>query len=386
MEDGQMIYLTFSNGMSGVYRSQVLDVCDYLRGEFDVCVRVVALVSIRRFRSERRAFGEAGSPALVLPMVPGVRNWRLNALVVGLLALIWRERAAIGRSEFATGICLILRRWGILRRVGFDGRSARAAEAREYELGGRLVFADHEIEALERSCVLGADVRIAVSSRLLDYWRRSLGYEGQRHVTIPSTVVESPPIDDAQVEELRREIRFETDDVVLGYAGSTAQWQSLARVDGLLCEALERQNRLRALLLTNLPANSLQAARKYPERVVVRWVAPQEVGRYLQLLDYGLLIREASVTNRVASPTKFGEYLQAGARVLISPDIGDLSDFVARHGCGRVVADGCLGEELPKVEPAERRRCRELAEEHFTKRANRASYATLLRALGEPVK
>lgn len=376
-----MIYLTFSNGMSGVYRSQVLDVCEYLREEFGVRVRVVALVSIRRYRQERRAFRRAGARALVLPMFLGVRNWRMNAFLVGLLALLWGEREATGRSEFATGICLLLRSAGVLRRVGFDGRSARAAESREYELGGRTAFTDDEIEALERRCVLGADARIAVSSHLVEYWRYAFGYEDRDHVIIPSTVVETPSVDLAMPTRTCREMGFSPDHVVLGYAGSSAQWQSLARVDRLISSAFARDDRLRALLLTDVPVESLRVTREYPGRAIVRWVSPSEVRSYLEVLDYGLLIRDRSVTNRVASPTKFGEYLQAGAMILISPEIGDLSDFVRRHGCGRVVTGSEIPGMLPKVSAADRRMCRRLAESYFTKTAYRKSYEDFLRRL-----
>ncbi len=58
---------------------------------------------------------------------------------------------------------------------------------------------------------------------------------------------------------------------------------------------------------------------------------------YYRLCDYGLLLREKSITNKVASPVKFAEYLYAGLRVLISPEIGDYSEMVSYYNLGHVV-------------------------------------------------
>ena len=59
-----------------------------------------------------------------------------------------------------------------------------------------------------------------------------------------------------------------------------------------------------------------------------------EVPKYLLAADYGLLIRENTVTNQVASPVKFAEYLACGLPVIISRNLGDYSEFVTKNNCG----------------------------------------------------
>ena len=68
--------------------------------------------------------------------------------------------------------------------------------------------------------------------------------------------------------------------------------------------------------------------RQYPGRMIQIWSAEQDVTSYLKLADYGLLIRENTVTNSVASPVKFAEYLNAGLNVIISPVLKDFTEFV----------------------------------------------------------
>jgi glycosyltransferase involved in cell wall biosynthesis len=63
----------------------------------------------------------------------------------------------------------------------------------------------------------------------------------------------------------------------------------------------------------------------------------EEVGKYLEASDLGLLLRENHVVNRVASPTKFAEYLLCGLPVVISPWVGDFSELVEAHRLGLVI-------------------------------------------------
>ncbi len=76
---------------------------------------------------------------------------------------------------------------------------------------------------------------------------------------------------------------------------------------------------------------------QYPSQVKALWVDHKEVIDYLFMSDYGLLIREQSVTNKVASPVKFAEYLSCGLPVLISENLGDYTSFVKANGCGQVI-------------------------------------------------
>src|SRR5690606_937951 len=97
----------------------------------------------------------------------------------------------------------------------------------------------------------------------------------------------------------------------------------------------------------------------------------------LTLGDYGLLLRTKSLTNQVASPTKFAEYLAAGLQILVSPDVGDFSDFTIQHACGKVV-DFNQFPELPPVQTADRMRSNDLAAKYFSKEHYLEDYRLLI--------
>ena len=64
-----------------------------------------------------------------------------------------------------------------------------------------------------------------------------------------------------------------------------------------------------------------------------------QVPDYLSAADYGLLLREENVTNGVASPVKFAEYLSCGLQILISANLGDFSGMVAEDSLGYVITE-----------------------------------------------
>jgi hypothetical protein len=126
--------------------------------------------------------------------------------------------------------------------------------------------------------------------------------------------------------------------------------------------------------------------RDFPAQVARYWLPHDEVRSVLEECDHGLLVRYPCVTNRVASPTKFAEYLSAGLPVIISEGVGDFSALVGQQDLGRVTAAG-IPEGLGRTSQAERRRLERFAGTHLTKEAHDLSYRALLCHLtGEAVE
>ena len=70
---------------------------------------------------------------------------------------------------------------------------------------------------------------------------------------------------------------------------------------------------------------------------------------YLAAADLGLLLRDQTTLNRVASPVKFGEYLASGTPVIMTPQIGDFSSLVARKGLGTIIDLDHSDDELRRA-------------------------------------
>lgn len=370
-----LLYLTYNDQPSGVYWSQVTDVVEHLNTLGGPKVKLVALVSGRDFRSTRRKIKAHSPSAWVLPMVPTMPRWRMNTTIVAWVCRFLGPTGIICRGPFATWMALRMRERGLTKKVCFDGRGAYAAEWEEY----RIIDDDAliaQFRPLEQEAVNASDFRIAVSQALVDHWRERYGYAREAHVVIPCTL--GKDIEDAAPPLAKRT----GDTVRLVYSGSTAGWQSFDRLRPLLTQVLDAQPNAQVLFLSKRDANNSALEAAYPGRVTVKWLDHAQVAAALAECDHGIMVRERTITNQVASPTKFAEYLSSGLRVITNEGLGDLSALVKAHDLGLVVEEGKPLPELKQVTPAERERLRAFALQHFTKQAHDASYRKVLEALG----
>ena len=252
-------------------------------------------------------------------------------------------------------------------------RGAIAAEWHEYD-----VVAYHEfktsIAAWEKEAVLKADYLIAVSKELVAWWGEAYGYKQTNHVVIPCTLQTSFKLELPSIETItstRLSEGYTFDDVILVYSGSTSGWQSFKVLESILGRILSSGQKYKLLFLSKSDQSIENMKKMYPGQIQNKWLPHSRVQSILAMCDYGILYREQSITNRVAAPTKFAEYLSAGLPVLISEGIGDYTEFVKIHGCGYIL-DQDKNRIPEKVDPATRARMIDLVSRFYTKDANKS--------------
>ncbi len=367
-----MIFLTVNDSPSGVYKSQVIDVLEILNGLEEKPLRLVALISVRDFWKNRRTIKKWYSNSSVYPMFPGLKNWKRNSVWLRVFGGA-KDQPVIARGPMAYSLA-----HRHFLTVVYDGRGAVKAELEEFP--GMIPdkkLAASVIEA-ERHAVLEAKHRIAVSQKLVDYWRSEYQYTAVNHVVIPCAA-SGVALSDRTVEVTRQSLGFADDDIILVYSGGAAGWQSFGLIDQLIDKWLD-DSRVKVLFLS--PPESIidRFISKRPKQSRRLWVKPEEVSAYLSVCDYGLLIRDQNRTNAVASPVKFAEYLAAGLKVLISPSLGDYSDLVGQNQLGTVVRSNS-DIHLVAVLEEEKRRLRQFADAHLTKAALLSKYQALIKAV-----
>ncbi|MGF1502197.1 MAG: hypothetical protein ACFBSD_10305 [Paracoccaceae bacterium] len=142
------------------------------------------------------------------------------------------------------------------------------------------------------------------------------------------------------------------------YAGGTQRWQMIPEMAALAAETHDRvdwclltpdvEGMEAALATAGLPAGA----------VSVRAATQAQVFDAYRRSDFGLLLREEGVVNRVACPTKLIEYLRFGViPVLQTPEVGDFHAL----GLEYVSAGAFRAGELPDLD-----RRRAMAEANFT--------------------
>jgi hypothetical protein len=376
-----IIYLTVGDQPSGVFNSQVIDFVNFLAASTSQKVKLVAFISIRGFFSNRRQIQKKCPNAFVLPMLPRIKNWEKNKYLffASLKLLGLKPSLIMGRNVLATLIALDAKQKGLTNKVLFDGRGAISAEWKEY----RVVedgFLEENIQQWERKAVLEADWRIAVSNKLVDFWNTSFHYKPGNETVIPCTLDQSYErieLSDTQVQAAKERIGLAPDKITLVYSGSTAGWQSGSLLRLLLEELLENQTTLQVLFLSEETATIQSLAAKYPGRIKSRLLPPNEVASFLCGCDYGLLVREQTITNQVAAPVKFAEYLACGLKVLISPNLGDYSELVEKEALGYLST--ALPPQLEKMSLTDKTRIQQFALQHFIKQNYLPDYLEIIK-------
>jgi glycosyltransferase involved in cell wall biosynthesis len=257
--------------------------------------------------------------------------------------------------------------------VVYDGRGAISAEWKEYPVVNNQELI-REIFALEKEVVLNSDYRISVSRKLVEYWRNEFNYFSKEHVIIPCTlnsIYEKVVISDETIASARKLVGMQRDDIVFLYSGSIAGWQSFNLLSGFMEPLLKSGTANKIIFLSDEDENIVKLKKAFPGQVFSIKVNQVNVPNYLLAADYGLLIREESVTNKVASPVKFAEYLACGLKVIISRNLGDYSDFVITNKCGYIAGDF-------HTEAIDKQALKAIAAASFTKAAHFKNYKNLV--------
>jgi glycosyltransferase involved in cell wall biosynthesis len=387
-----VLYITLLDQFHpGIYSSQVIDVCDHLNKKHNVKIRVLAFLSIKEliYTDAKKRLKQLSPTAIVLPAFPKLRYFQLTAILLFFVCLFTGERIAICRNIFCTVMALKIKKLKLLRKVVLDGRSSMAAEIEEYNVFP-IEYIKNNIRKFEAKAVLNSDFRMAVSHQLIDYWKTNYGYSQNKHIVIPCTLDTkyfnnfNKTIEENKLISIKKELGINENDIVLVYSGSTAPWQSFQLLEKIICPIMDNQNEIKILFLSKKNEDNLRLKNKYKDRVIIKWLEHKDVLNYLNICDYGILIREQSITNKVASPTKFAEYLYAGLPVLISTNLGDFSEFVQQHNCGVVWDErNPLYSELQKTDLKTRDRCNSISLNYFTKNSkqNSDAYTSIVSSL-----
>lgn len=372
-----IIFLTFNDKPSGIFTSQVIDVVKVLAAHEKVLL--VSFISWRIFKISRNKIKAQYANSLVIPILFGLKRWKWNIPIFRLLAKFYKATVCIARNSLACQIAMATN----IKNVCYDGRAAVKAEIEEFGVIEHPQLAREAIEA-ERNAVLNTNFRISVSHELIRYWRATFDYQKNEHTIIPCTLSHhfSTDIDINKIEKLKRELGIEQDDIVGCFSGGTGGWNSLERTFQTFAPILEKNKHVKLILLTQNRPYIEEFIRRFPLQVFRFWVAHDEVKEYLSMGDYGLLIREDKITNNVASPVKFAEYLSLGLNIIISDNIRDYAKFVEEHQCGQVV-DSSSGLILQKTSASQKVKNRRIAQESLSKSSPRIQrlYLDLLERL-----
>lgn len=398
---------TSSNANSGGGRTRIVDVAREVQkrnfAAYIVCfVYATQWLSGPRFLAKGRArlSAESGFPVIYLPLLPFGRlipvAW-LNGWLAGLLLafVAWRVQASVlfGHGTKAGYLGLLARKLRPSLKIVSDIQGAVVDEYL-YERGALVSDSvSLRMEQEELSTLAASDGVIFVSQAMRNHYEKRFSRSFSSSVIIPCAARAGFIPDLARRQALRREQGLDEKFVVC-YVGAAETYQ--------LPEAMCRLFKEIQAYLPNafFLVYSYQASvfEKYlnleavlSDNYKLTSVSHDQIFDHLQMGDVGLLLRDDSPVNLVASPLKFAEYCLCGLPVITTPYVGDFSRMVADNQLGHWVdldmetISPALLEFLQDVS-AHRveyfQRCSEFARKNLTWETHGSSLENLLLSLG----
>lgn len=351
-----VIYVTWEGiARSSVFYSQVVEpFCTIaLERESTLCVfeRADLWWRYRKTSAEvaEHIRNRCGARTVVLPRLIGG---------IGLLAarlLLWAvARRYAGRDlQFharghmaglvAAAVARLLRR----SRVVLDVRGVVPEEVAYAKAAARACAsrANPELEERRERCALSAaDAVLTVSQTLADYLVDGHSIRRDSIVVCPCGTSAAFTFD-SQCRGLVREQLGVTDARVGLYLGSASAWQMTKWVIDLFDLMAECWPGLTGLIVLadpdSLPREQHDEIRLRPY-IRLLAVAHEDVPGLLAASDVGVLLREDSIVNRVASPVKMAESVCVGLPMLVTESVDQAVQYVRISGAGDVLPVGVL--------------------------------------------
>jgi len=148
--------------------------------------------------------------------------------------------------------------------------------------------------------------------------------------------------DETLREKTRAKLKIHKNEVLLTYSGSFQKWQNPNTLFRLFTHVLNNYSHYKILIITydQEKARSLIQHYQIPEnRVILKTGMPVEVNAWLNASDICTLLRKNDIVNRVASPTKFLEYVVTKNKIFMTDHIGDYSEMIKNTNFGLVAPD-----------------------------------------------
>ena len=347
----RLLYIVYDGITHSVFDSQILRYLEGLKSR-GVEVTLAAFDPCSDFRSDRYR----DKRQRILDALEGRATFRFRLPVIGRQSVFpdalrlsgmmkrWANRKTGPgivhcRSTWASYLAVTARK--AVRQalpVIADIRGDAVAETRLYESTPLLTaWKTRELIRALRIIETKADHFFCVTKVLGRHMADVFGFRPDRVTVLPTCVKTDLFRYDRTLRLSGREKLDLSDRFVVVYSGGVQGWQG----GNSLIDAFEAVRRsvssAHFLVLTHgveqMTALIRQAGIPESDCTVFR-VDHGHMPAYLMCGDVGLMIREQNPVNRVASPTKFAEYLSAGLPVLSSPGIGDTEAIVEENRVG----------------------------------------------------
>ena len=191
------------------------------------------------------------------------------------------------------------------------------------------------LKSIEKYAINNSTNIICVSNRFKNYIIDTFGVDKDKISVVPCCVNDIPDtINFEKRKEIRASLGIERRKVII-YAGSIVKYQCVDEMIEIFSNLIKVDNSFYFLFLSaynNYESLKGKFAQYHIDEsfYTMRSVKQDEVFNYLCASDFGFLIRDNNLLNKVSSPTKLAEYLMAGLPIVATNSVGDINDISSK--------------------------------------------------------
>ncbi|WP_321327968.1 glycosyltransferase [uncultured Ilyobacter sp.] len=204
-------------------------------------------------------------------------------------------------------------------------------EFRDFGDGAIGKFNYDYLKMMEKATIQSAKKIVCVSESFKSYIVKMYNFDDKNIFVVPSCVPKSYVKYDKKIRfKLRNNLGI-SDRKVIVYAGSAATYQCIEEMIELFGEIIKYDSSFYFLFLVagtsrSIIRNKFEHLNINDSYFRIDSVDHELISDYLMASDYGMIIRNNSLVNVVASPTKILEYLSTGLPIIMTNNIGDFSN------------------------------------------------------------
>ena len=166
---------------------------------------------------------------------------------------------------------------------------------------------------------------IFVTNKMKNFYFEKYNYRKKLENSLIFPIVDTTIREKIEIKKLN----YLKDKVVFIYSGGLAKWQNISLMLDIISNAQNENYFYIFLTGQKKEMSELLISKKInPNIYLLETVEPEELGNYYEIANYGFILRDDHILNRVANPTKLGEYLEYGIIPIVKlEELGDYKEM-----------------------------------------------------------
>lgn len=245
---------------------------------------------------------------------------------------------------YSSFIAIFFKLWKKNAKVIFDVHGLVPQEFVWLKKGKRWGLAYFMLKIIERICAMKSDYLVFASQSLEEYFKKR--YKINKKIAVIPNISPFPIRDMSELNRIRADLKKKfnlEDSTVLLHVGSFLQWTDADMVIEIIKRLKKFIPKVFLVILTydekTEVTNFLIGNQMLQSQFCVMHVPHDKIHQFIPVGDLGLIIRDNSLINEVAFPTKFSEYLACGVPILSTDSIKDIVNNIKIYNLGFVLSN-----------------------------------------------